>query len=33
MQLSECAIRRVCMDCGYKWEDEAQTDLGEKVVL
>ena len=22
----------LCMDCGYKWEDEVQTDLGEMII-
>ena len=22
----------LCMDCGYKWEDEVQTDLGKMII-
>ena len=22
----------LCMDCGYKWEDEVQTDFGEMII-
>lgn len=25
-------VIHLCMDCGYKWEDEIQTDLGEMII-
>ena len=25
-------VIHLCMDCGYKWEDEVQTDFGEMII-
>lgn len=25
-------VLHLCLDCGYKWEDAPQTDLGEMII-
>lgn len=35
MQLADVqseGMIHLCMDCGYKWEDEVLTDLGEMII-